>query len=228
MKSVAIIPARGGSKRISGKNIKNFLGKPIISYPIKACQKSKLFSSIIVSTDDTKIAEVAEKYGAIVPFMRSKKNSDDHATTGDVLLEVLQQLQKFEKLPEYVCVVYPTTPLLTTDLLKAAFNKIKKFKQSTVLPVSQFDFPIQFAMKIKKNGISYANRHTERLRSQDMEVHFHDTGMFYWINVKDFLKQKKIIMKKTGWVMVDTLSSQDINDMSDWKLAEMKYRLIHG
>ncbi|MCC7459868.1 MAG: pseudaminic acid cytidylyltransferase [Proteobacteria bacterium] len=226
MKPIAIITARGGSKRIPHKNIKAFLGKPIIKYSIKACLDSGLFSNVIVSTDDLKIAQIARKSGATVPFMRSKKNSDDYATTADVVIEVLESLAKTQKLPENVCVVYPAAPLITVDHLKKTHNILKSKKKHVVFPVVEFDFPIQFSMTIKRDRIQYVDSKLEKRRSQDLKPHFHDVGMFYWLDVKQFFKQKKIIMKNAGYIELNSLECQDINTKHDWKLAELKYRML--
>lgn len=229
MNNLAIIPARGGSKRIPGKNIKDFLGKPIISYPIQAAIQSGLFHTIMVSTDDEEIARIARANGAEVPFMRSDKNSDDYATTADVLLEVLDQYHAMGKSFEYICCIYPTTPLLEADTLKQAYKLLSDKDFDSVIPALNYSHPIQRALAIspsdmKMEMISPEHRDT---RSQDLEKRYHDAGQFYFLNTKRFLEGKRLWTDNTGAIVLDELKAQDVDSLSDWKLAELKYKLIN-
>ncbi|MGR3811424.1 pseudaminic acid cytidylyltransferase [Jiulongibacter sp. NS-SX5] len=224
MANIAIIPARGGSKRIPRKNIKNFLGKPIISYSIETVLDSGLFEQVIVSTDSEEIAEISRKYGAEVPFLRSESNSDDYATTADVLLEVLENLKdEFE----YFCCIYPTAPLLQVKTLKEAFQKMVDFNFDTVFPVVPFSYPIWRSIITQQNGRIKMNW-PENLnkRSQDLPSAFHDAGQFYWGRTDRFLEQKKLWTDHTGAVILNEMEVQDIDSTSDWVIAELKFKLL--
>lgn len=229
MPNLLIIPARGGSKRIPKKNIKDFLGKPIIAYSIEAAIASGLFDEIMVSTDDEKIVEVAIQYGAKVPFMRSKKNADDHATTFDVVEEVLSQYASSNKTFDYTCCLYACAPFATANKLKDAFQLLQKENFDSVLPVVPFGFPIQRAFKIDTNSkTSFFNPEYSLTRSQDLETSYHDTGQFYWMNTAKCLEKKAIITDNTGSIVVSELESQDIDTELDWKLAALKYELLQS
>jgi len=170
MSRLAIIPARGGSKRIPRKNIKLFLGEPIISYSIKAALKSNLFDEVMVSTDDNEIKEIALKYGAKVPFMRSAKNSNDYATTVDVVEEVLETYRLQKKQFDYCCCIYPTAPFVSENLLTEAFHKLLEHKFDCVFPVSKYSFPIQRGMTInKEDKIEMIDASKMNVRSQDLD-----------------------------------------------------------
>ncbi len=225
-KSICIIPARGGSKRIPRKNIKHFLGKPIISYSIKAALQSNIFDVVMVSTDDTEIAEVAKNYGAAIPFLRSAKNSDDHATTADVLIEVLNTYQKeLDRTFDVICCLYPCAPLVQVDSLKNGYNKLIHTKLSSVIPVVPFSYPIQRALDDDDGILSFSNPEYASTRSQDLRAKYHDAGMFYFAQVDKFLKNKKLISKNCGSIIMDEFHVQDIDNMTDWQLAELKYKL---
>jgi N-acylneuraminate cytidylyltransferase len=227
-KPLAIIPARGGSKRIPGKNIKDFLGKPIIAYSIQAALASNLFSEVMVSTDDEKIAAVAQTYGAVVPFLRSNKNSDDHATTVDVLLEVLDSYQEQGQSFEFACCLYPTAPFIKEHFLKSTFDTLIEKQADSVFPVLPFSFPIQRALKISPQGkmslFQPAQRHT---RSQDLEKAYHDSGQFYWFQVAKLRKAKALWTNNTFPIVISEMEAQDIDYPEDWKVAEFKYKLLH-
>ena len=191
MKCLALIPARGGSKRIPKKNIKDFLGKPIISYSIEAATSSNIFDEIMVSTDSEKIAEIAGQFGAKTPFIRSEKNSDDFAGTADVILEVLQKYEEIGVRFDYVCCIYATAPFVTSELLKKGYELVKNEQTDSVFPATNFDFPIQRGFSVKEQGdidLLFPNKILER--SQDLEPIYHDTGQFYWLDVAVFLKKK--------------------------------------
>ena len=229
MSNLAIIPARGGSKRIPRKNIKSFLGKPIIAYSIEAALDSGLFDEVMVSTDDEEIAEIAREYGATVPFFRSEKTSDDYATTADVIEEVLLSYREKGIEFDLACCIYPTAPLISSENLIASFNLLKSQSFDTVFPVVQYSYPIQRALKVgeqKKMSLFFeANKNS---RSQDLEESYHDAGQFYSFSVTDFLKDKELWTKNTGVIVLNELKVQDIDTLTDWKLAELKYGLIQG
>lgn len=229
MSNIAIIPARGGSKRIPRKNIKLFLGKPIIAYSIEAALKSNLFDEVMVSTDDEEIARVAIKYGAKVPFYRSKKTSDDFANTYDVLEEVLNEYKKKQIKFDYICCLYACAPFVTSTKLISGLNVLKSNNFDTVFPVMSFSFPIQRALKKNNtNKVSFINPQFSLTRSQDLEESYHDTGQFYWLNSKKLLSNKKLISTNSGCIVVSEIEGQDIDNSSDWKLAELKYELIQS
>ena len=228
-KILAIIPARGGSKRIPRKNIKNFLGKPIIAYSIKAAIGSRIFDEVMVSTDDKQIARVAIKYGAKIPFFRSAKNSDDHATTADVIKEVLLEYKKQGKNYDYVCCLYSTAPFVTPEKLIKAKETLEKSHADSVLPVTCFSFPIQRSFKIDSDGTLKMNWPKYiNTRSQDLNTAYHDAGQYYFLDVKSFLIQKKVFAKKTLPIITSELEVQDVDNEEDWKLAEFKYRALIG
>ncbi|WP_421775363.1 pseudaminic acid cytidylyltransferase [Gracilimonas sp.] len=226
MSNVAIIPARGGSKRIPRKNIRDFLGKPIIAYSIEVALESGLFEEVMVSTDDEQIAEVAKNYGAKVPFMRSKDNADDYATTVDVLLEVLNVYKEQNKHFENGCCIYPTAPMLKPRYLEKGYRKLVDEAFSTVFPVVEFSYPIQRSLKLNEKGKAEMNwpQHLES-RSQDLPKAYHDAGQFYWFIIEEVEKEKKLFGENSGAIILPNASVQDIDTEEDWKLAELKAKL---
>lgn len=228
MSNLAIIPARGGSKRIPRKNIKDFLGKPIIAYSIEAALKSQLFDEVMVSTDDTEIAEISIQYGANVPFLRSEKNADDYATTVDVLIEVIEKYNSQGRTFENVACLYPSAPFTTSNKLKEAYKILISKKIDAVFPVMPFSFPIQRSLKLKDGKLSYFYPEFENSRSQDLEKAYHDAGQFYFINKSSLLINKSIITKNTGAILITELEAQDIDNETDWKIAEIKYELLQN
>lgn len=226
MKRVCIIPARGGSKRIQKKNCKDFLGKPIIAYSIEVALNSNLFDEVMVSTDDKEIAEIALKYGAKAPFIRSEANSNDYATTFDVIKEVISFYQKYNFIFTQACCLYATAPLITVQNLNKAFSIMAKEKFSTVFPVIRFGFPIQRAIEMVDNHkfkILYPEH--ELTRSQDLKPYFHDAGQFYAFKIEDVLKQEKLYTDNSGIFEISENEAQDIDNQIDWEMAEMKYKL---
>lgn len=223
---LAIITARGGSKRIPGKNIKSFLGKPIIEYSILAAKNAGCFDEVMVSTDDHLIGELASSMGAIIPFIRSVETSNDHATTAEVIAEVLNEYKKIGKEFKYCCCIYPTAPFITKDKLKAAYEKLMISGADSVVPVVKFGFPILRSFKIdeglvKMNWPEYMNS-----RSQDLPASFHDCGQFYFIKVESFLKNKKLFTEFTVPFEMPESEVQDIDNEEDWKVAEIKYTFL--
>lgn len=227
MKTVAIIPARGGSKRIPRKNIKPFLGKPIIAYSIEAALTSKLFDEVMVSTDDDEIAEIAMQYGAKVPFIRSNENADDFSTTVDVLLEVLKEYKNQNKYYDIGCCIYPTAPFTTPDKLKSAKALMDSGGYDTVFPVLPYSFPIQRAIKInqEKRVEMFQPEHLNS-RSQDLESAYHDSGQFYWFSINNFKEKGKLWTDNSGVVVLSEMEAHDIDTLEDWKVAEFKYQSL--
>jgi N-acylneuraminate cytidylyltransferase len=225
MGNICIIPARGGSKRIPRKNIKEFLGKPIIAYSIKAALDSGLFDEVMVSTDDEEIADIAKKFRANVPFIRSTKNSDDFASTFDVIEEVIKVYKSQGKVFENICCIYSCAPFVNSEILLKAYNQLIRYKFDTVFPIIAYSFPIQRALRLDQRKVSMILEENLNVRSQDLEDSFHDAGQFYWCNSKKLLQNKKILTKNTGGVEISELEAQDIDNEIDWKLAELKFQL---
>ncbi len=230
MNNLAIIPARGGSKRIPKKNIKPFLGKPIIAYSIDTALKSNLFSHIIVSTDSKEIADISQKYGAEVPFFRSKENADDYATLPDVLNEVYKYLeQKLNISFDNICCILPTAPLITVQRINEGYELLKNSGVSSVIPVKAFSYPVWRSFRInEQNRLEMIWPEYLKSRSQDLPVVYHDAGSFYWIKTGSFLKEKNLFTSKNQPIILKETEVQDIDTMEDWKLAELKYKLSHG
>lgn len=226
MDNLCIIPARGGSKRIPRKNIKQFINKPIIAYSIEVALESELFKEVMVSTEDEEIAAIAEAYGAKVPFLRSEKNANDFATTVDVLLEVIDTYAKRSVVFTNACCIYPTAPFITMANLKKGYTVLNEKKYDSVFPIVPFESPVQRAIK-KKNDKGYWFYPEYRdARSQDMEVHYHDVGQFYWFRVESLVSNKALTTPNTGVFEIPRLYVQDIDDMQDWDMAEFKYQYL--
>ena len=225
-KRLAIITARGGSKRIPHKNIREFCKRPIIVYSIEAALKSGVFDEVMVSTDDEKIAQIAKEAGAKVPFLRSAETSNDFATTADVILEVLTEYEKQEKAFNTACCIYPTAPFVTDEKLKNAVELLEKKSYDSVMPVAEFSFPPLRGMVMDADKVSYKWEEFSMARSQDLEKIYHDVGQFYVFNVEKFKSAKKLVTKNTGAIIIDELEMQDIDNETDWKLAELKYQLL--
>ncbi|MBA4853653.1 pseudaminic acid cytidylyltransferase [Emticicia sp. BO119] len=227
MSKIAIIPARGGSKRIPRKNIKDFCGQPIIAYSIKAALDSQLFDEVMVSTDDGEIAELSTQYGASVPFFRSADNSNDFATTASVLHEVLDNYTLLNKNFQYGCCIYPTAPFVTAQKLKDASQLLVDKNFDTVLPIQSFSFPIQRAFYKENDKIRWVEPNHALTRSQDLPKTFHDVGQFYFFNIYTFLQTKQLLTANSGGIEISELEAQDIDNETDWKLAELKFRLMN-
>ncbi len=224
--NIAIITARGGSKRIPHKNRKEFCGKPIIEYSIEAAKQAGIFDTVMVSTDDNKIAEIAKNAGAEVPFMRSAETSNDYATTADVLIEVLEKYKERGIRYENACCIYPTAPFVTGNKLRQAMEMLVKEKKDSVMPVVPFSFPPLRGMVINDGKLEYKWQEYAMKRSQDLEEIYHDCGQFYAFRVEPFEKEKKLVTDNTAGMIISELEVQDIDNETDWQLAEMKYRLL--
>lgn len=229
MSKICIIPARGGSKRIPRKNIRDFLGKPIIAYSIETALHSGLFDKVMVSTDDEEIAEVSKKYGAEVPFFRSASTSDDFATTADVLTEVLNQYENLGISFEYACCCYATAPFTTAQRLAEGLNKLIVDNADSVFPISAFSYPIFRSLKKSEDGrIGMIWPENLNKRSQDFLEAFHDAGQWYWFVVDRFLKSKQIFTNNSIGMEISPLEVQDIDSEHDWHLAELKYGYLQS
>lgn len=228
MSSVAIITARGGSKRIPGKNKKPFLGKPIIAYSIEAAIGSGCFDEVMVSTDDEEIAKISEAHGAKVPFMRSAENSDDFSTTRDVVREVLGQYEAQGRKFNYACCIYPTAPFITAERLRESMKLLEEKNADSVLPVVQFSFPPQRCVVLEDGRAVFKWPEHMLTRSQDLEPFYHDCGQYYCLNTAAFAEQGLLFMKNTYPVVLDEMEVQDIDNETDWKLAELKYQILRG
>lgn len=225
MSRLCIIPARGGSKRIPRKNIRPFLGKPIIAYSIEAALASGLFDEVMVSTDDEEIAEVARSFGASVPFLRSAATADDFATTMDVLAEVHA---RYATAFEQACCIYATAPFVSAELLRRAAARLDETGGDCVFPVLRYGFPVQRALRMAGDGgVSLLRPEYLNSRSQDLEPSFHDCGMFYFYRPETVLSKGKIWTDASYGVEVGETAAHDIDTPEDWKMAELKYKFLH-
>jgi N-acylneuraminate cytidylyltransferase len=223
--NLAIITARGGSKRIPRKNIKEFFGKPMIKYAIDTALESTIFDTVMVSTDDEEIAHVARKYGAEIPFMRSEETSTDFATTIDVLLETVNQYKKMGIEFDTLCCIYPCVPFLRGNILQEAYRIFIERNVDALMPVVRFSYPIQRALRINNAGLlEYVHPEYIRTRSQDLEVMYHDVGMFYFYKCTTLSNTDR---KITYFEMKET-EIQDIDTEEDWTMAELKYKISMG
>ena len=228
MKNIAIIPARGGSKRIPYKNIKEFHGKPIIAYSIECALETNLFDEVMVSTDDRIIADIAIKYGASVPFMRSATTSGDYSSTLDVLKEVEGMYRKeYDKSFDFICCIYATAPFIKSEHLKKGYRMIFDQGYSSVFPVVRFSYPIWRGLRINAlDKIEMIWHEYLNSRSQDLESVYHDAGQWYWNNPK--LVEDSLFTENSSSVILSDEEVQDIDTINDWKLAEIKYEYIQS
>ncbi len=228
MNNICIIPARGGSKRIPRKNIKEFHSKPIIAYSIEVALNSGLFSEVMVSTDDNEIVDIAVKYGASVPFLRSTKNADDYSTIADVLLEVINAYKQFGKTFDKICCILPTALFVNPQVLKRGLDKMNENSFTAVIPILKFSYPIQRALRInQKTGfIEMFKPENYNTRSQDLEPAYHDAGQFYWIDTTILESEKKLYTDHAGFIELNYWEVQDIDSIDDWEIAEAKYKIL--
>ena len=224
MSSLAIITARGGSKRIPRKNIKDFLGKPILAYSIEAALGSGVFDEVMVSTDDKEIAEIAEKYGAKVPFLRSEATSNDYATTDEVIAEVLEEYKKSGIEFDSFCCIYPTAPLLKSERLKEAMTLLNKHE--SVTPVTSFSYPPQRGFVINEGILIRKYPEFATARSQDLEKLYHDCGQFYACRTDSFFVNKTTDVDDMAAIVIPEEEVQDIDTLEDWVIAEEKYKRL--
>lgn len=227
MRRLAVITARGGSKRIPRKNIREFCGKPILAYSVEAALASGVFDTVMVSTDDREIAEIAEQYGGSVPFFRSGRNADDFAVTRDVLREVLEEYAGRGERFDVLCCIYPTAPFVTAGRLKEAVGLLEESGADSVVPVAKFSFPPQRCVVVRDGLMQFKWPEYAQARSQDLEPYYHDAGQFYCLNVRSFQEQNVLVMEKTVPLILPEMEIQDIDTEEDWEIAEVKYRLLH-
>ena len=227
MRRIAVITARGGSKRIPRKNIREFCGRPILAYSIEAALKSGVFDTVMVSTEDREIAETAARYGAEVPFLRSSRTADDFATTREVLREVLEEYESRGQRFDILCCIYPTAPFVTAERLREAVRLLEENGADSVLTVTRFGFPPQRCVVIKDGFLQFKWPENAQVRSQDLEPYYHDAGQFYCLNVESFHEQEVLVMQKAVPLILPEMEIQDIDTEEDWKIAELKYRMLH-
>ncbi|MCW3116594.1 MAG: N-acylneuraminate cytidylyltransferase [Chitinophagaceae bacterium] len=225
--SLAIITARGGSKRIPRKNIKQFLGRPIIEYSIQAAIQASCFTEVMVSTDDDEIARIASESGAKIPFMRSPDTANDHAVTAAVIHEVLIEYKKMGKYFDYCCCIYPTAPFVTSEKLKKAYDLLDTSGAKSVVPVVRFGFPILRSFKIEDGCVKMNWPEHMNTRSQDLPDAYHDCGQFYFLKTDTFLRENKLFTDFTIPMEMPETEVQDIDTEEDWKIAEIKYSFLH-
>jgi pseudaminic acid cytidylyltransferase len=224
--AIAIIPARGGSKRIPKKNIKDFFGKPLIAYSIEVALASKLFDKVIVTTDSQEIAKIAQEYGAEVPFIRPAELSDDFSGTSDVINHAINYLKEQDETYEYVCTIYATAPLLQKQYLIEGYVKLKNSDAVNAFSATTMPFPIQRTFKLNKNGRCemFTPEHY-MTRSQDLEEAYQDAGQFYW--TKADKESKEVMFSKDSIpVILPRYLVQDIDTLEDWKRAEVMYKVL--
>lgn len=225
----AVITARGGSKRIPGKNIKEFAGKPMLAWPILAARAAGIFDRIVVSTDSVKIAEVARRWGAEVPFMRPAELADDHTPTAPVFLHALEFLAVAGSEPEFACCIYPTAPFLLPEFLRQGLAELRDHNAPAALSVTTFGFPPLRGFTRNDDGsIAFAWPEHEYTRSQDLPEFFHDAGQFYWVNVSRFQKEKRLIMPGARPVVLPRKRVQDLDTQEDWEVAELMAKVLCG
>jgi pseudaminic acid cytidylyltransferase len=223
MSSIAIIPARGGSKRIPRKNIRPFHGRPIIAHVIGAALESQLFEEVMVSTEDEEISEIALGLGATVPFRRSDQTADDYAGTVDVLLEVIREYEVRNRRFHWGCCIYPTAPFVRPDLLARGRQLMMEAGYESVFPVIRYPYPIQRALRFENGRVKMLWPEHYDARSQDLLPAFHDAGQFYWFQVEALKKKKRLWMETSGAIVIPESQAQDIDTFEDWHLAEIKF-----
>jgi len=223
--TLAVITARGGSKRIPRKNVRPFLGTPILARVLEQALAAGCFSEVMVSTDDDEIARLARAGGAQVPFMRSAAAADDRASTADVLLEVLAEYAKRERTFEQVCCIYPTAVFVTPQLLRQGLELLRQSGADSVVPVVRFGSPVQRALRIEAGRLAMLEPRYLKVRSQELEPAYHDAGQFYWLCTRSFLEQKQIYARHSVPIVLDEMQAHDIDTEEDWRLAELKFTL---
>lgn len=224
---VAIIPARGGSKRIPRKNIKQFCGKPMIAYSIEAAIESGCFDRVIVSTDDTEIAEAAQAYNAEVPFIRPEELSNDYTGTIPVIQHAVNWLIEQGEAPEFVCCLYATAPFITPEAIKQGLQQLEDTNAAYAFSATSYAFPIQRAFRIKPSlGVEMFEPKQFNTRSQDLEEAYHDAGQFYWGTKEAWLKEKVIFGSESTPVLLPRHRVQDIDTPEDWQRAELLFKAM--
>ena len=225
MRSIAIIPARGGSKRIPRKNIKNFYGNPIIKYSIDVAKKSGIFDEVMVSTDDNEIAEISKEIGASIPFMRSKETSNDYAIIDDVIKEVITNYRLIGKEFDYYCLIYPTAPFISENILREAMNTLCASKAGFLTPVVKFSYPPQRSFIIEGGFLKWRFPEYSKSRSQDLKEWYHDCGQFSAGRIDMLFNIEYSERERIPFILSEE-EVQDIDTEDDWYRAELKYELM--
>lgn len=225
---VAVIPARGGSKRIPKKNLRPFCGKPIIAWSIEAARTTGCFDRIIVSTDAREVAEVATRCGAEVPFLRPDELSDDHTGTVPVVAHALRWLRDMQSIDvSHVCCIYATAPFLDPDDLREGCERLCASAADYAIAVTRYSYPIQRALRIGDDGhVHMFHPELAGTRSQDLEPAFHDAGQFYWGTATTWLAGKTILSARSVPVVIPGYRAHDIDTEDDWSRAELMFRAL--
>ena len=227
MSVVAIIPARGGSKRIPNKNIKTFCGKPMIAYSIEAAKNAGIFDRIVVSTDSEKIASTAKEFGAEIPFMRPGNLADDQTGTDAVILHALKRFMENGEKIDYICCIYATAPFVKAEYIIKGYNLLRDKNAAACFSVTTYSFPIFRSLKINnQNRLEMFWPEYRETRSQDLQEAYHDAGQFYWADVKKYLKEKQFYSKDAVPVILPRHLVQDIDTPEDWETAERMYSAL--
>jgi N-acylneuraminate cytidylyltransferase len=227
MRSLAIIPARGGSKRIPRKNLYPFLGRPMLTYPLALAREAGCFTDIMISTDDQEIAALAREHGAEVPFFRSAETSSDTATTAAVIVEVMKQMADRGRTYDLLCCIYPTAILMQTRHLLGGERMVREDESCDgAMPVVPFSFPIQRSLREEEGFLRYTWPEHASTRSQDLPKRFHDAGQFYWSKTARFEKSHQLLSTQTRPIVLAEWEVQDIDDESDLRMAEIKYKIL--
>jgi pseudaminic acid cytidylyltransferase len=227
MSIVAVIPARGGSKRIPHKNIKLFCGKPMLAYSIEAAKDAGIFDRIIVSTDSKKIASISKESGAEVPFMRPCELADDHTGTDAVILHALKQLMEDGEKIDYICCIYATAPFVKAEYIIKGYHLLRDKNAASCFSVTTYPFPIFRCLKINnQNQLEMFWPEYRKTRSQDLPEAYHDAGQFYWTDAKKYLKEKQFYSKDAVPVILPRYLVQDIDTLEDWETAEKMYSVL--
>lgn len=223
---LAIIPARGGSKRIPGKNIRDFCGKPMIAWSIEAAHDSQCFDQVIVSTDDDEIATLASKLGAEVPFMRPSELADDHTTTGAVMQHAIQTWQTHHHVVDFACCIYATAPMTNPDMIRRGLLLMQDYPVDYCFTVARFSYPVQRALRVNCNGeVRMLDSRLYTTRSQDLEPLYHDAGQFYWGTADAWLQQRPVLSSPALPIILPAHQVQDIDTEDDWQRAEQLFLL---
>ncbi len=225
--NVAVIPARGGSKRIPRKNIRKFSGKPIIAYSIEKALLSDLFGKVIVSTDDDEINSIAKQFGAEVPFKRPTQLSDDYAGTTEVVAHAIKWMKNQGWTLNGVCCIYPTAPLLDVELLKTSYEIFIKGKWDYVFSAAEYVYPVERSFKVLDNNVlKMLIPENFNRRSQDLTSTFHDAGQFYWGTPVAWVEERPIFSERSTIIKLPTYRVADIDTEEDWKRAELLYKVL--
>lgn len=225
--NLCVIPARGGSKRIPRKNIKEFCGKPMIAWSIETALNSECFDEVIVSTDDAEIADIALSYGVKVPFTRPPHLSDDFATTADVMQHATQFYLQQQKQIDYICCIYATAPFIQIEDLKKGLDKLQNNPNlSYVFSATEYVFPIQRAIKLIDDKVAMFDETMFSIRSQDLEKAWHDAGQFYWGQTEAWNNKTRIFAEHSSIVELPHYRVQDIDTFDDWELATFKFKFL--